>query len=90
MREKRYIWIPAVILVYFLFMSFHFGTELLAQGQTLRFVLTVVAETAVIIALFFFLRARQRLKQEREQRENNGSGTSTRSSSQPGSLHKKQ
>ncbi len=67
MREKRYIWLPAVILIYFLFMTFYFGTELLTQGQTLRFVLTVVAEIVVIIALFFFLRARQRLKEKREQ-----------------------
>lgn len=71
MRDKRYIWLPAVILIYFLFMTFYFGTDLLAQGQTLRFILTVVAEVVVIVALFFFLRARQRLREERENNRNN-------------------
>lgn len=66
MRKYKYIWLPSLLGVYFLFMTFYFGTDLLRTGQQLRFWLTVGAEMAVLIALVFFLRKRERLRSERE------------------------
>lgn len=66
MRKYKYIWLPSLLGVYFLFMTFYFGTDLLRTGQQLRFWLTVAAEMAVLIALVFFLRKRERLRSERE------------------------
>lgn len=67
MRKYKYIWLPALLGAYFLFMTFYFGTDLLRSGQELRFWLTVGAEIAVLTALVFFLKKRERLRSEREQ-----------------------
>ena len=66
MRKYKYIWLPAIIAVYFLFMTLHFGTDLLRTGETTRFWATVGAETVILIALVFFLRRREKLRAERE------------------------
>lgn len=66
MRKYKYIWLPALLAVYFLFMTFHFGMDLLHKGETMRFWLTVGAELVVLIALVFFLKKREKLREERE------------------------
>ncbi|MDE5850345.1 MAG: hypothetical protein K2H38_09405 [Muribaculaceae bacterium] len=66
MRKYKYIWLPTLLAVYFLFMTFYFGTDLLRQGEATRFWLTVGAELAVLTALAFFLKRRERLRMERE------------------------
>lgn len=66
MRKYKYIWLPALLAVYFLFMTFYFGMDLLRQGNTMRFWLTVGAELAVLTALVFFLKKREKLRAERE------------------------
>lgn len=66
MRKYKYIWLPILLAVYFLFMTFYFGMDLLRQGETTRFWLTVGAELAVLVALVFFLKKREKLRSERE------------------------
>lgn len=66
MRKYKYIWLPILLSVYFLFMTFYFGMDLLRQGETMRFWLTVGAELAVLVALVFFLKKREKLRTERE------------------------
>lgn len=66
MRKYKYIWLPVLLSIYFLFMTFYFGMDLLRQGETMRFWLTAGAELAVIIALVFFLKKREKLRNERE------------------------
>lgn len=66
MRKYKYIWLPALLAIYFLFMTFYFGTDLLRTGETTRFWITVVAELTVLTALAFFLKRRERLRMERE------------------------
>ncbi|MDE5585737.1 MAG: hypothetical protein K2I92_05255 [Muribaculaceae bacterium] len=66
MRKYKYIWLPALLAIYFLFMTFYFGTDLLRTGETTRFWITVVAELTVLAALAFFLKRRERLRMERE------------------------
>ncbi len=67
MRKYKYIWLPAILAIYFIFMTLHFGVDLLKSGNALRFWLTVGSEVAVLIALSFFLRKRERLRSEREE-----------------------
>lgn len=66
MRKYKYIWLPALLAVYFLGMTFYFGLDLLRQGEATRFWLTVGAELAVLTALVFFLKKRDKLRMERE------------------------
>ena len=66
MRKYRYIWLPILLGVYFLFMTFYFGLDLLKAGEPVRFWCTVGAEVLILIALSFFLKKRQKLRQERE------------------------
>ena len=67
MRKYKYIWVPALLGLYFLFMTFYFGIELLKAGETLRFWGTVGAEIVILTALCFFMRKRERLRREREE-----------------------
>ena len=67
MRKYKYIWLPALLFLYFLFMTFYFGFDLLRAGEHFRFWATIVAELIVIIALVFFLKKRERLRKEREE-----------------------
>ncbi len=66
MRKYKYIWLPTLLFIYFLFMTFHFGLDLLRAGENMRFWATVGAETIVIVALIFFLKKKERLRKERE------------------------
>lgn len=66
MRKYKYIWLPTLLAVYFLFMTFYFGIDLLRKGEDMRFWLTVGSEMAVLVALVFFLKKREKLRMERE------------------------
>lgn len=66
MRKYKYIWLPAILAVYFLFMTFYFGMDLLYKGESMRFWLTVGAEVMVLVSLAVFLKKRERLRMERE------------------------
>ena len=66
MRKYKYIWLPTLLAIYFLGMTFYFGLDLLRQGEHMRFWLTVSAEVAVLAALIFFLKKREKLRTERE------------------------
>ncbi len=66
MRKYKYIWLPTLLAIYFVFMTVYFGLDLLRSGETLRFWGTIAAETAVLIALVVFLKKRERLRTERE------------------------
>lgn len=67
MRKYRYIWLPAVIAIYFLFMTFYFGLDLLRAGASTQFWSTVAAEIVILTALVFFLKRREKLRREREE-----------------------
>lgn len=66
MRKYRYIWLPILLGVYFLFMTFYFGLDLLKAGEKVRFWCTAGAELLILVALAFFLKKREKLRQERE------------------------
>lgn len=66
MRKYKYIWLPTLLAIYFLFMTFYFGMDLLRSGESSRFWITVGAELVVLVALVFFLKKREKLRMERE------------------------
>ncbi len=66
MRKYKYIWLPSLLGVYFIFMTIYFGLDLLRSGETMRFWATIGAESAVLVALVFFLKKREKLRTERE------------------------
>lgn len=66
MRKYKYIWLPALLGVYFAFMTVYFGLDLLRNGETTRFWATAGTEIVVLCALVFFLKKRERLRRERE------------------------
>ncbi len=65
--RKKYIWLPIVLAVYFLFMTFKFGIRLLSEGEALKFWLTVGSECVVLIALYFVLKKRQEYRDRRDE-----------------------
>ena len=66
MRKYKYIWLPTILAIYFLGMTFYFGLDLLRQGEAMRFWLTVGAEVVVLVLLTVFLKRREKLRNERE------------------------
>ncbi|MDE7420081.1 MAG: hypothetical protein K2N35_07715 [Muribaculaceae bacterium] len=66
MRKYKYIWLPTLLAIYFVFMTVYFGLDLLRAGENLRFWGTIIAEMVVLIALVIFLKKRERLRTDRE------------------------
>lgn len=66
MRKYRYIWLPVLLLIYFMFMTFYYGLDLLKSGGAVQFWCTVGAEVVILTALAFFLKKREKLRRERE------------------------
>ena len=66
MKIKKYQIITCLIALYAVFMTFYFGLDLLKEGQTLRFWLTFIAETVVIVLAYFALKKRDRYREERK------------------------
>lgn len=65
MRNK-YIWLPTILGVYFLFMTFRFGVDLLADGQSIKFWVTVCSEIIILVLLSIVLKKRQKYRELRE------------------------
>ncbi len=49
-------WIPALLLIYLAIMIITFGKENISNGETVKFVVIILIELLVIIALYFFLK----------------------------------
>lgn len=63
MKLQRHITVTSLLVIYALFMTLHFGLDLLKSGQATRFYLTIAAETLVIVLTFFALRRRDRIRE---------------------------
>ena len=63
MRIKKYQFITCLIAIYALFMTLFFGLDLLREGHTVRFWVTLLTETIVIILAFFALRKRDEYRE---------------------------
>ncbi len=60
MKEKRYIWLPIVLLLYGVAMAAYFGPEIIAAGQGWQVWVTLGVDVIVCFLLFIFLRKRSR------------------------------
>lgn len=65
-KNTRYIWLPALLIVYLAAMAYVGRDMLLVEHNYLRYFGTIGAEVACIIALSFFLRKKYLLKERRE------------------------
>ncbi len=61
-KIKKSIWLPAIIFIYFICMTFMFAPELIQSHQTTRLITVSIIELIVIIALHFFLKKREQIK----------------------------
>lgn len=66
MKIKKYQLITFLLAAYALFMTLYFGLDLLKEGQSLRFWITLSGETIVIILAYFALRRRDLYRQQRK------------------------
>ena len=66
MKIKKYQILTCIISIYALFMTIYFGLDLLKEGQSFRFWITLIAETGVIILAYFALKKRDFYRQQRK------------------------
>ena len=64
-KNNRYIWLPALLLIYGIIIGIAFGKDFVRSGRTLQLILTLTADLIVCILLFFSLRKKKRLEEER-------------------------
>lgn len=67
MKLRKSVILTSVITIYFIFMMIIFGKDILAQGKQFQFYATCIAETLIIIALYFFLRKKEKYKDRRKE-----------------------
>lgn len=79
MRDKIYIWLPAIMLIYLAAMALAFKDDLIGTGRHMQFYITIAVELLVILLLFLILRKRTRLRKDRRQREKHFNQTSCQS-----------
>ncbi len=66
-RIPRHIIIPAVLFIYACVMAYIGRDAFFDPARKLTYLLTLGAELAILIALFFFLKHRDKLRREREE-----------------------
>ena len=60
-KLKKSVWLPVLLLIYFIAMTITFAPELIHSGQTMRLYTVGAIEVAVIIVLHFFLKKRENI-----------------------------
>lgn len=71
MKIKKHQFVTCLLVIYALFMTLYFGLDLLKDGQTLRFWLTLTGEAIVIVLAYFALKRRDLYRQQRKQEDYN-------------------
>lgn len=66
MKIKKYQILTCIIALYALFMTLYFGLDLLKEGHSLRFWVTLTCETIVIILAYFALKKRDYYRNQRK------------------------
>lgn len=70
-RLKKSIWLPATLALYAGVMSAYFGPQLIAEGNAVKFWISVGVEAVFVVGLYFALRRKEKLQSERIEREKN-------------------
>ena len=60
-KIRKSLWLPATLALYSGVMDWYFGPKLIAEGQSLKFWISVGVEAVFIVALFFVLRRKEKL-----------------------------
>lgn len=71
MKLKKYQILTFIIAAYALFMTLYFGLDLLKEGKAIRFWVTLLSETLVIILAYFALKKRDYYREQRKQEMRN-------------------
>lgn len=66
MKLQKYQIITCLLVLYASFMTIYFGMDLLKDGHSVRFWVTLIAEVIVIILAFFALRRRDQYRTRRK------------------------
>lgn len=61
-KFKKSVLLPVGLGLYALAMSLYFGPRLIAEGQGVKFWISVGVEVLFVVALFFALRKKEKLK----------------------------
>lgn len=64
-KIEKYIWVPLLLLIYLGAMTWIFGRELIASGQSTRLWTTCGVELIIIIGVYFFLRKKKEMADRR-------------------------
>lgn len=64
MKVKKSVWLPSIIFIYFLAMAIIFGKEMIAAGETLKFMMICGTELVIIILLVIFLRKKEKITKD--------------------------
>ena len=65
-KLRRSVWMPILLLIYLAVMKTWFATRLIAEGETVRLIVVVLSELAIIYALRVFLVKKERQDKEKE------------------------
>lgn len=68
MRKYRFIWLPAILLIYGMGMACRFGHELMAAGRAWQLWTFVAVDIIICVALSVFIRKRSRITTTPRQR----------------------
>lgn len=63
---KKHQLITGLLIIYAFFMTFYFGLDLLKEGQSFRFWITLGSELLVITLAYFALRKRDQYREQRK------------------------
>lgn len=66
LNKWKYIWLPAILLIYVLYIAWQSRSVLLEDGDALRYFGTIAVEIVIIALLSVAIRRKFRLKQQRE------------------------
>lgn len=65
-KDYKHIWLPGILLLYFVIMAWIERENFLIPERRTTFVISVLFEITIIIGLFFALRKKARLQKNRE------------------------
>ena len=65
-KLRRSVWMPILLLIYLAVMTTWFAPRLIPEGETVRLIVVVLSELAIIYALRVFLVKKERQDKEKE------------------------
>ncbi len=57
--RRKYVWLPLLLAIYFVFMAIYFGRDLIVAGKLPTFLLIASGEIVILVLLVIFLKKRE-------------------------------